>query len=111
MTDPAYVDYKGTYRLDTNVPMNIRRGLDDDFGVDAFDIDVSGGKATLRVPGDDHLHTLMALSPTRFVDPESDTVPLLQFEFHRDAWGKVRAVSVTSGDSLAYYRRNDAAGG
>jgi CubicO group peptidase (beta-lactamase class C family) len=111
MSDPAYVDYKGTYRLDTSVPMNIRRGLDDDFEVDAFYIDVSGGKATLRVPGDDHLHTLMALSPTRFVDPESDTVPLLQLEFHRDARGKVQAVSVTSGDSLAYYRHNDATGG
>jgi CubicO group peptidase (beta-lactamase class C family) len=102
--DSAYADYKGTYRLDNSVPMNIRGRLADDFDTDTFEVDMSGGKASLRVPGEDHAHPLTALSPTQFVDPDSDTVPLMQFEFHRDAHGKVQAVSVTSGNSLAYYR-------
>jgi hypothetical protein len=86
--------------------MNIRGRLADDFDTDTFEVDMSGGKASLRVPGEDHAHPLMALSPTQFVDPDSDTVPLMQFEFHRDAHGKVQAVSVTSGNSLAYYRHD-----
>jgi CubicO group peptidase (beta-lactamase class C family) len=108
--DPAYADYKGTYRLDNSVPMNIRGRLADDFDTDTFEVDMSGGKASLRVPGEDHAHPLMALSPTQFVDPDSDTVPLMQFEFHRDAHGKVQAVSVTSGNSLAYYRQDISSG-
>jgi hypothetical protein len=67
---------------------------------------MSRGKASMRVPGDDNVHQLEALSPTRFVDPDSDSMPLMQLEFHRDARGKVRAVSVESGDYRAYYLCN-----
>lgn len=106
MNDLAYTDYKGTYRLDSDIPMNIRGRLSDDFDIEAFDVDISEEKVALRIPGEDHVHPLKALSPTRFVDPDSGTVPLMQFEFHRDAHGKVEAVSVTSGNSLAYYRHD-----
>lgn len=106
MNDPAYTDYKGIYRLDSDIPMNIRGRLADDFDVEAFDVDISEEKVALRIPGEDHVHPLKALSPTRFVDPDSGTVPLMQFEFHSDAHGKVEAVSVTSGNSLAYYRHD-----
>ena len=104
--DTTYTDYKGTYRLDSDIPMNIRGRLADDFDVEAFDIGISEGKVALRIPGDDHVHPLKALSPTQFVDPDSETVPLMQFEFHLDAHGKVQAASVTSGNSLAYYRHD-----
>jgi CubicO group peptidase (beta-lactamase class C family) len=103
--DPSYADYQGSYRLDEHVPMDLRGLLAEDFDVDAFEIIMSGGKASLRVPGEEHVHPLLALSPTRFVDPDSDTVPLLQLEFHRDAYGKVRAISAESGESRAYYQR------
>jgi hypothetical protein len=52
-----------------------------------------------------YVDQLEALSPTRFVDPDSESIPLMQLEFHRDAHGKVRAVGVESGDYRAYYRR------
>ena len=103
--DVSYADYQGTYRLDGSLPMDVRGRLADDFDADSFQITMSHGKASMRVPGDDNVHQLEALSPTRFVDPESDAMPLMQLEFHRDARGKVRAVSVESGDSRAYYRR------
>jgi hypothetical protein len=52
-----------------------------------------------------YVDQLEALSPTRFVDPDSESIPLEQLEFHRDAHGKVRAVGVESGDYRTYYRR------
>lgn len=104
-TDLSYADYQGSYRLDKHVPMDLRGRLADDFDVDAFEISMSGGKASLRIPGEEHAHPLQALSPTRFVDPDSATVPLMQLEFHRDAHGKVEAISVDSGESHAYYQR------
>jgi len=103
--DASYADYQGTYRLDDGVPMDVRGRLADDFDADSFEITMSHGKASMRVPGDADVHQLEALSPTRFVDPESGAMPLMQLVFHRDAQGKVRAVSVESGDSRAYYWR------
>lgn len=102
-SDPSYADYQGTYRLDDHVPMDLRARIADDFDVDSFEIVTSGGKASLRIPGEAKVHPLQALSPTRFVDPASETIPLMQLEFHRDAYGKVRAVSVESDDAHAYY--------
>ncbi|HKT28692.1 serine hydrolase domain-containing protein [Dyella sp.] len=103
--DVSYADYQGTYRLDDSVPMDVRGRLADDFDANSFQIAMSHGKASMRVPGDDNVHQLEALSPTRFVDPDSESMPLMQLEFHRDAHGKVQAVSVESGDYRAYYRR------
>lgn len=34
--DPIYTNYKGTYRLDSDIPMNIRGRFADDFDVEAF---------------------------------------------------------------------------
>ena len=73
--------------------------------VEGINVKLGLGNASMRVPGDDNVHQLEALSPTRFVDPDSESMPLTQLEFHRDARGKVRAVSVESGDYRAYYRR------
>jgi CubicO group peptidase (beta-lactamase class C family) len=103
--DPSYADYQGTYRLDKSVPIDLQGRLVDDFETDSFEITMSNGKASLRVPGDKNVHQLQALSPTRFVDPDSESIPLMQLEFHRDAHGKVRAVSVESDDAHAYYQR------
>jgi len=52
------------------------------------------------VPGE--TGSLLPLTPTRFVAP---SVFGIQFEFHRDAHGAVRAVSLEQGASRAYYRR------
>lgn len=102
LRSPAYADYAGAYRLDAAVPMDHRRALADFFDFAALDFRIADGAASVSLPGKDEPLALLPLTPTRFVAPDYAT---LEFEFHRDARGAVRAVSVARGASRAYYRR------
>lgn len=93
-------DYAGTYRADTAVPMDLRRALTDSFDFETLEIKVKDQALSLAIP--DETGALLPLTPTRFVAP---TVFGAQLEFHRDAHGSVRAVSVELGASRAYFRR------
>ena len=101
--DPAsakLADYAGHYRADATVPLDVRRSLTDFFEVESFEIQASGGALSLKVPGESG--ALLPLTPNRFIAP---TVFGTEYEFHRDAHGRVRAVSVLHGTSRAYFRR------
>lgn len=103
MLDPVaagITDFAGRYRLERSFPLDQRRALTDIFDVDELEIRHSAGALSVRIP--DETGALLALSPTRFVAP---TVFATQYEFHRDAFGKVRAVSVEHAAGRAYYRR------
>ncbi len=97
-------DYAGTYRHDTGIPLDFRRSLTDFFDVDTLEIQLSEKTLSVSVPGE--TGTLLPLTPTRFIAP---TVFGVQLEFHRDAHGVVRALSVEHGASRAYFRRHVAA--
>lgn len=99
----AVADYAGRYRLDANFPLAQRRALADDFDFDTLDVGVNGD--ALSISTEDEKGALLALSPSRFVAP---TVFNTQYQFHRDAHGRVIAVSVELGGSRAYYRREGA---
>lgn len=93
-------DYAGRYRLDEAVPMDLRRALTDVLEVDALSFLVNGEQLSVQLP--DETGALWPLSPSRFVAP---TVFGLQFQFHRDAHGAIRGVTVDLGGSRAYFRR------
>lgn len=103
MGAPAYADYAGTYRIDTAVPMDFRRGLADWFDFDALEVKLADGAITVSVTDQDgpESSALLPLTPTRFIASRFGT----ELEFHRDAHGVVRALSVEAGAARAYYRR------
>ena len=96
---PIYSDYIGVYQLDPRAPMDHRGGLADSFDADEVDVTIVDGAMRIQLPGEDEPRTLLPLAPTRF------TATTTQYEFHRDAHGRVRALSVEQGGSRAYYRR------
>jgi hypothetical protein len=100
---PEYAHYAGTYRIDTGVPMDFRRGLADWFDFDALDVKLSDGAITVSITDEDGPESspLLPLTPARFIASRFGT----ELEFHRDAHGVVRALSVEAGASRAYYRR------
>lgn len=98
---PAYADYAGTYRIDAAVPMDLRRELADWFDFDALEVKVADGAITVSLPGEPESSALLPLTPTRFIASGLGT----ELEFHRDARGVVRALSVEAGASRAYYGR------
>jgi CubicO group peptidase (beta-lactamase class C family) len=93
-------DYAGTYELASGFPVDHRRSLTDVLDVESIEIKFAGGTLSVILP--DETGELLPLTPSRFVAP---TVFGTQYEFHRDARGVVRAVSVEHGASRAYYRR------
>lgn len=93
-------DYAGTYRADPAIPVDFRRALTDLFDIEALEIKVHDGALSVSIP--DETGSLLPLTPTRFVAP---TVFGTQYEFHRDPWGVVRAVTVELGAARAYYLR------
>ncbi|WP_223115537.1 serine hydrolase domain-containing protein [Luteimonas suaedae] len=97
---PIYADYVGVYRLDPAAPMDHRSGLADSFDADTVEVTIADGAMRIRLPDEDEPRTLQPLSPTRFAATTT------QYEFHRDAHGQVRALSVEQGSSRAYYRRD-----
>ncbi len=96
----ALTDYAGTYHADTAVPMDLRRALTDLFDFETLEIKVKDQALSIAIS--DETGALLPLTPTRFVAP---TVFGIQLEFHRDAHGAVRAVSIELGASRAYCRR------
>lgn len=99
---PAYADYAGVFAQDLSVPMAHRRALADIFDIPALQVKVADGQVRVGVAGRPQDGQVLPLAPNRFVSPDIDG---LQIEFHRDAWGKVNALSVVHGEARAYYVR------
>jgi CubicO group peptidase (beta-lactamase class C family) len=100
---PGYADYAGTYRLDPAAPSDLRGSLDGYFATDTLQVKVAAGAITITEPSQPDSFEVWPLSPARFVRP-TDLDPL-QFEFHRDARGTVRVLSVDRNSSRLYYRK------
>lgn len=101
---PPSPDYAGNYKLDTAVPMDLRRASPDNFDYESLQVSVAGGAVQIAFPGQDKPTPLLPLGPAQFVQAGMYT---FLFDFRRDAWGKVRGVSVSipEADSVAYYAR------
>lgn len=100
----AYADYAGTYRIDATVPMDLRGDLADTFEFDALAVDAKDGTLTADLPGESKPSPLLPLTPSRFYAARYG----VELQFHRDAQGAVRALSVESDASRVYYRREAA---
>ena len=103
---PPYADYAGAYRIDDDVPMDFRRKLADSFGFDALEVRLTEGTMTVSVDDEDGPESspLLPLTPARFIAPRFG----IELEFHRDAHGSVRAVSIEADAARTYYRRQGA---
>jgi hypothetical protein len=101
---PPSPDYAGRYRLDTSVPMDLRRASADNFDYDSLQVKVAGDKVEVVLPGQDKPQPLLPLGPAQFVQAGMYS---FVFEFRRDAWGKVRglSLSIPEANSVAYYAR------
>jgi CubicO group peptidase (beta-lactamase class C family) len=102
---PPSPDYAGRYRIVTAVPMDLRRASADSFEYDSLEVRVTGKEAEVVLPGQDKPAPLLSLGPAQFVQAGLYTNV---FEFHRDARGKVRGVTVSipEAGSVAYYARD-----
>ncbi|MDI3288695.1 serine hydrolase domain-containing protein [Polyangium sp. 15x6] len=101
---PPPPDYAGRYRLDAAVPMDLRRALADSFEYDSIQVRIVGDAVEIAQPGQGKPMSLLPLGPAQFVH---DGLYMYVFDFRRDAWGKVRGVTVSipEADSVAYYAR------
>ncbi|MDL5366796.1 serine hydrolase domain-containing protein [Xanthomonas sp. NCPPB 2654] len=101
---PPPPDYAGRYRLDTSVPMDLRRASADSFDHDSLQVKVAGDKVEVLLPGQDAPQPLHSLGPAQFV---LAGMYAFVFEFRRDAWGKVRGISLSipEANSVTYYLR------
>lgn len=101
---PPAPDLAGPYRLDPATPMEIRRALADSFEYDALTFAVAGDAVTMALPGQDKPAPLLPLGPAQFAQ---SGLYVFTFDFRRDAWGKVRGVTVAMPEtgSTAYYVR------
>lgn len=97
-------DYAGRYKLDTAVPMDLRRASADNFDYESIQVNIDGEAVQITLPGQDKPQPLLPLGPAQFVQAG---LYVFVFDFRRDAWGKVRGVSVSipEADSVAYYVR------
>lgn len=94
-------DYAGAYRADDAVPMDLRRALADVFpDIESIEIKADANALSIVLP--DETGPLLPLSPARFVAP---SVFGTRYEFHRDARGAIRGVTVAYEESRAYFRR------
>jgi CubicO group peptidase (beta-lactamase class C family) len=104
LQDEPYRDYAGTYAAQDGFPGAHRKALGD-FAPE-LQIALEAGRMSARRPGGMTSMELLPVTPSRFVAP-SVPVPAgtLQVEFHRAADGAVRALTVDTGASRAYYER------
>jgi CubicO group peptidase (beta-lactamase class C family) len=100
---PPSPDFAGRYRLDPATPIGLRRALADNFDHDTLQV-VVGGDTVEITPAGQNESSLTPLGPGRFAQ---STLYVFTFEFHRDAWGKVRGLTVSMPEtsSSAYYVR------
>lgn len=101
MAAPTVADLAGTYRLDPAVPMDLRGELADEFDVDTLEVKLAEGALAVTAVGEDDTSPLLPLTPARFLATQFGA----EVQFHRDAHGRVRALSVETGTARAYYRR------
>lgn len=104
LRDARYADYAGTFQRDDNIPMDQRRALADFFDIPALQVKVANGEVRVGMAGAPRDGQVLPLSPNRFVSPDIDG---LQVEFHRDARGKVSALTVVHKEGRARYVRKD----
>lgn len=102
---PPSADYAGRYRLDTATPMDVRRALADNFEYETLQIGVTGDAVTLATSADGKPAPLLPLGPSQFA--QSGLYAFI-FDFRRDAWGKVRGITVSMPEAgaVAYYARD-----
>jgi len=101
---PPAADLAGDYRLDPAVPMDVRRALADSFEYEALKFTVAGDGVEMTLPGQDKPAPLLTLGPAQFAQ---SGLYVFTFDFRRDAFGKVRGVTVAMPEtgSIAYYAR------
>lgn len=101
---PPSPDYAGRYRLDTTVPMDLRRASADNFDYESLQLSIVGDAVQVALPGASAPSPLAPMGPAQFVLAGNY---LFVFNFRRDANGKVRGVTVSmpEADSVAYYIR------
>ena len=101
---PPSSDYAGGYRLDTGVPMDLRRASADNFDYASLRVNIAGDTVELVLPGREQPVRLQSLGPSRYVYAG---IYSIVFDFRRDAWGKVRGmtVAIPEADSVTYYLR------
>jgi CubicO group peptidase (beta-lactamase class C family) len=102
LSDPLYADYAGSFVADPDVPMDHRRALADFFDVPELQVKLEGGQVMIGAAGRNRFSAVLPLAPNRFVSPDIDS---LQVEFHRNAHGRVVAISIEHGVARAYYTR------
>ncbi len=97
-------NFAGTYHVDNKLPMDLQQRLSDT-NLDAVNISVKNGAISIG----SHSHTiaqLLPLTPTRFLAAHiQPPVGSLQVIFHKDAKGRVRALTLLMGSARAYYTR------
>jgi CubicO group peptidase (beta-lactamase class C family) len=101
---PPAPDLAGDYRLDPAGPADVRRALADNFEYDALKFTVAGDAVEMTLPGQDKPAPLLTLGPAQFAQ---SGLYAFTFDFRRDAFGKVRGVTVAMPEtgSVAYYAR------
>lgn len=97
-----FADYAGHYVRAAQTPEDLRGAQADAFDDGAATLDIRFDGRDLSVVLPDETGLLRALAPNRFIAP---TVFSTGYAFHRDAEGKVRALTLSLGDTRTYYRR------
>lgn len=100
---PPAPDLAGRYRLDAQVPMEIRGAVADLLEDDTFEVQVNDDQLTWRLPEAASASALHPLAPNRYASASGS----LRLLFHRGPDGRVQAVSVLhpASDARALYRR------
>jgi CubicO group peptidase (beta-lactamase class C family) len=100
---PPSADLAGRYRLDPQVPMEVRGALADVLEDERFEMQVVDGGLAWRLPEATSASALHPLAPNRYASGSG----ALRFLFHRGPDGRVNAVSVLhpASDARALYRR------
>ena len=85
--------------------MDLRQASADSVDHDSLHVCVSGNAVQVTLPGRDKPSPLLPLGSAQFVQA---SLYNCLFEFHRDARGKVRGVTVSMPEagSVTYYRRD-----
>ena len=101
---PPSSDFAGRYRLDPATPMDLRRALADSFDYETLQVGVAGDTVEVTPAGQAKPSPLLPLGPAKFAQ---SNLYAYTYDFHRDAWGKVRGltVSMPETNSAAYYAR------